>query len=123
SPFRIGIGEDDKFYINDFSTAGAMTYQVDGDVTTSTQVLTDIGETTNPPLHTDASSTPVVKGSLAGGNLTLYNTDGAHPGSNNWVLRYDIGSGPLPSSVAPVEQGSAGFTSVADLTCDFDIGT
>ncbi len=124
APFKLGVGKDNNLYINDFSTAAAMTWQVDPNVTlgSSNQIFAGIGEFSNPTVHTDSASTPLVTGSLAAGNLTVYMTDGAIAPFNS-MLRWDIGAGPLPWNTPPsAVLGNAGIPSVADLTTDMDIG-
>ncbi|MGI8966477.1 MAG: hypothetical protein ACR2H1_10385, partial [Limisphaerales bacterium] len=74
SPFKIGVGDDNRLYINDFSTPTAATWSVDPNVSagSSNMVFEGIGETTNPTVHTRSASTPIVKGTLAAGNMVIY---------------------------------------------------
>ena len=121
SPSKCGVGPDDMVYVNDFASATATTWMFDPDVSVNSQVLSGIGVTANPTVHTDSSGTPVVRGSLAAGNLQLFNTDGQMFPYNS-IVRWNIGAGPLPWNVAPAMLGNPGITSVQDVTSDMDIG-
>ena len=123
SPFKLGVGSNDVVYVNDFSTAAATTWAYTADIgsTESNLVFAGIGEFTNATVHTDSASTPVTRGSLAAGNLTLWNIEGAIAPFNS-IARWDIGAGPFPWNTAPTILGNAGIPSVADLTTDVDIG-
>jgi hypothetical protein len=120
-PWKIGLGPDDLLYVNNFSTAAATTWAFDPDLTTGTLVLEGIGLAINPTVHTDSASTPVVRGSLATGDLVLWVVDGQIPPWNS-VVRWDIGAGPLPWNTPPTILGNAGIPSVADLNTDVDVG-
>jgi hypothetical protein len=123
SPFMPGIGPDDNVYLNDWATPSATTWVFNPDITVSNLVLAGVGENVNPSVHTDSMNHPVVRGTLAEGNLQLWNVDGAYP-PLNCMLRWDINSGPLPWNNPPsAVLGTAGNLGVADLTTDMDMGT
>ena len=123
SPFHIGVGPDDSVFVSDFATATATTWMYDPDIVNTNLVLAGVGEAANTAVHTDSSSTPIVKGSLATGNLVLWEVDGNFPGNRNNILRWTIGAGPLPWNTAPdlIMGDGAGIPTVQDLTCDLDI--
>jgi hypothetical protein len=112
-PFRVEVGEDNNLYISDYTfptnvPATGNLYVADPDVTPAgTNVFAfDPNNTGRFP------SSAIVKGSLGGGNLTVY---GIYPDkfyefdffgtpsiSYSVMQRWDVASGPLPSAVAPV---------------------
>jgi hypothetical protein len=105
SPWRIEIGPDNHLYIADFSTNFGTIYRTDPDVTLGVQVLAGKGmwaPDANTSVHTTIGGSPIVKGSIETGDLTIWAIDGALTGNLNRLMRWDIGAGPLPSSVAPV---------------------
>ncbi len=108
-PHRIEVGEDDNLYIGDYSNVTnpiptANIYVTDANVGTNasaTSVLTfDAGVGGRIP------SSVIAKGSLAGGNLSVYaiypdrsfdyDFFGFPATSYSVMQRWDIGSGPLP---------------------------
>lgn len=127
SPWRLEIGPDDRLYVADFSTNQGTIYRTDADVTTGEQVLAgqgSIGPNVNVAVHTTIGGSPIVRGSLETGDLTIWAIDGALPGNFNRLMRWDIGAGPLPSSIAPVVVHAAypatWIGSVANVTTDND---
>ncbi|MEO5803939.1 MAG: Calx-beta domain-containing protein [Verrucomicrobiota bacterium] len=123
SPWKIEVGADNNLYIADFTTNLGTIYQTDPDVITSTVVLSGIGSTVNPTVHTSCNGSPIVKGSTALGNLQVWAIDGqwAEAGGRNSLLRWDINGTALPYNSAPVVLGSAGNSSVNDVQSDLDI--
>ena len=110
-PFRIEVGEDDNLYISDYSSpTNAITgnlYVADADVSPGSGTNVFVFD---PNIAGRFPSSAIVKGSLDGGNLSVY---GIYPdksyeydifGSFSFSVmqRWDVGSGPLPSPAAPV---------------------
>lgn len=121
SPFKIEVGEDNQLYIGDFFDGNAGVRRTDPDVNTGEDVLSGVG-LGNPTVHTTCNGSPIVTGSIANSDLTLWTIDGKWGNGFNRILRYDIGSGPLPHNSAPnAELGSGAVTSVADVQSDLDI--
>ncbi|MEZ6192189.1 MAG: hypothetical protein R3C45_12995 [Phycisphaerales bacterium] len=97
SPFRISVGPDDTLYIGDASDIHGGIYYTDPDVTTGGNLLAGLGGV--QPIvernHGSIISTPLISGSLAGGDLVLYTIDqdlpGSVPNTGSHVWRYDIG--------------------------------
>lgn len=122
SPWKIEVGDDDYLYISDFSTNNGGIFRVDPNVTVGEVVLANPGRSANPTVHTDCNGSAIAKGSLAGGNLTIWAIDGAWPsGGFNHLLRWDIGGAALPYNSAPTVLGFAGVPSVPDVQSDLDI--
>lgn len=127
SPWRIEIGPDNRVYIADFSTNFGTIYRTDADVTTGEQVLAgngQIGPNAQITIHTTIGGSPIVKGSLETGDLSIYAIDGAMSGNLNRLMRWDIGAGPLPWATAPVPVAvpSPLLGANANVTTDNDIG-
>jgi hypothetical protein len=127
SPWRLEIGPDNRLYISDFATNLGTIYRTDAEVTTGEQVLAgqgSIGPNVNLAVHTTIGGSPIVKGSLETGDLTIWAIDGALPGNLNRLMRWDVGAGPLPSTNAPVAVHTAypatWIGSVANVTTDND---
>ncbi len=97
SPFRLAVGEDDTLYISDASDIHGGIYYTDPDVSTGGNLLAGLGgmQPITDQNHGSIISTPLVSGSLAGGDLTLYTIDqdlpGSVPDTGGHVWRYDIG--------------------------------
>lgn len=126
TPWRIEVGQDDNLYISDFSTNLGTIYRTDPDVTTGAQVLSgqgSIGPNVDAAVHTTIGGSPIVKGSLETGDLTIWAIDGALTGNLNRLMRWDIGAGPLPSTIAPLQaaQPSPLLGANANVTTDNDI--
>lgn len=123
NPWHIEFGEDDFLYIGDFSTNTGALYQTDRDVSdgSGTNVLAFYG-ITNQSVHTTIASSPIVSGSLAAGNLTVWAIDGRFPGSGNFnrLFRWDVAAGPLPYAGVPVPLANPLLTSNPDVTTDLD---
>ncbi|MFN7138590.1 MAG: Calx-beta domain-containing protein [Limisphaerales bacterium] len=122
SPFKIEVGEDNNLYIGDYSDANANVYRTDPNVSlgSGTNLLHGIGNTSNTNVHTTCNGSPIVRGSLANGNLTLWAIDGQWPGWNR-LLRWNIGSGPIPHNQPPTVLGSTGNIQ-AEQQSDLDRG-
>ena len=106
SPWKLDIGEDDNLYISDFSTNTGTIYVTDPNVLTGTNVLVGLGTPSNPNAlapsanHGRIGSSIIAKGSTNAGNLVLYAIDSDNnttsDGAVNHIIKWDIGSGPLP---------------------------
>jgi hypothetical protein len=108
SPLRLSIGKDDNLlYICDLSDPSGGLWVSDLDVATNavaTNVLWQIGDLDFGATNHGSIYAAVVEGTLGGGNLTLFTMDeDLTPAMAPW--RYDIGSGPFPSSAAQVSLG------------------
>lgn len=120
SPYRLAVGEDDNLYICDWSDATGGLVVTDPNVSTdgAAPVLKPLtpgstGDIGAIPLGLDNThgsiAAVVALGSLAQGNLTLYLIDqdlqedrsASLPTQMNSLWRFDVGAGPLPSSVEP----------------------
>jgi len=103
SPYRLSVAGDDTVIIGDASENGAAIYQLDPTVTTNQLMLGPVGYL--PTIaHGTIESRPIITGSLAKGNLVLYQIDGELTPVNS-IQVYDIGSGPLPWTKAPTYTG------------------
>lgn len=127
SPWRIEVGEDNNLYIGDFSTNTACIYYTDADVTTGGQVLAGTGwsrPTSQNTVHTTIGGSPIVRGSLGAGTLTVWSIDGSYNrpsgGNLNRFMRWDVGAGPLPYASAPTLLANPLVNVVADVTTDCD---
>jgi hypothetical protein len=128
SPFRIEVGEDDALYIGDRSNTNGGMFITDPDVISGRLLLADLGGNeiivngTPGQNHGSIISTPVIKGSLEGGDLQLWTIDenlqASVPGHAQHFWRYDIGSDPGIGGYA----GPAVLEIDADLTGPYDNG-
>ncbi|MEO6036539.1 MAG: Calx-beta domain-containing protein, partial [Verrucomicrobiota bacterium] len=86
-------------------------------------VLAGIGNTAATNIHRVLYGIQT-RGSLAGGNLTVWATDGQWMDNgtpaNNAVLRWDIGAGPLPFTNAPVVVAKPG-PNASERDSDLDV--
>ena len=125
SPWHIEVGPDNFLYIADFSVTTANLYRTDLDVSpgSGTNILAGIG-TNNFAVHTTIGSSPIVRGSLAASNLTVWAIDGRFPGTanQNRLFRWDINGGPLPYNTAPTPLATPLINNVADVTTDLARG-
>jgi hypothetical protein len=108
SPFRLSMGKDDNLlYLCDDSDPSGGLWVSDLDVATNavaTNVIWQIGDLGFGATNHGSIYAAVVEGTLGSGNLTLFTMDeDLTPTRTPW--RYDIGSGPLPSSAAQVSLG------------------
>jgi len=102
TPFRIEVGQDNYLYIGGFGTNIGTLYRVDADANNGEVVLAGIGLANGGTVHGLIGGSPIARGSLAEANLQVWSTDGNLSGNLNRLMRWDIGAGPLPSSVTPV---------------------
>lgn len=107
SPWRLEVGQDDQLYIADYSSTNGTIYVTDPDVTTGTNILAGLGapgSATASPNHGRIGSSVFATGSLGTGDLTLYaidtDTTTTSDGSPNLIMRWNIGSGPVPADIA-----------------------
>jgi len=134
SPWRIELGRDDgNLYIADDTNDGGTMYVTDPDVSTGTLVLAGQGSlNASTGNHGRIMSSPLVTGSLAGGNLLVTAVDGdlKHPTSAgtlefSWINQWALGAGPTPSSVTPTflpQNPTVVPDIVANVTIDLDRG-
>lgn len=138
SPYRVTVGEDDNLYICDWSDSTGNLIVTDPNVAAGTAqfVLKPLASTTAPgnaatPVGLDNThgsiAAAVVKGSLAQGNLTVFvidedlQTDKESTGLTelNGLWRFDVGAGPLPSTVD--SSGLISIPSVAFVSQTMDL--
>lgn len=109
TPWHIELGEDDQLYISDFSITNGCIYVTDPNVATGTNVLAGfgaggLGAPNASPNHGRIGSSVIAKGSLANGNLVLYaidaDTSATSDSAVNHIMKWPIGSGPLPVDLA-----------------------
>lgn len=128
-PHRLFVGTDDQLYVGDFGDTNGSLYVMGPDVTGGENLLP--GPTGSGfPLTTASGKThgsigaAHVEGSLAAGSLVAYvvdedlqsNKDSSTQSERNSIWRWDIGSGPLPTTNSPVKVSSLGITFAAQLT-------
>jgi hypothetical protein len=118
SPLRLTIGKNDNMlYICDLSDPSGGLWVTDLDVETNalaTNVLWQIGDLGFGATNHGSIYAAVVEGSLGSGNLTLFTMDeDLTPTKTAW--RYDMNSGPLPSTAAPVSLGQGMTNTAIDL--------
>lgn len=136
SPWRLEVGEDDNLYIADFSTNTGTMYVTDPDVLTGTNILVGFGTTGTPnalspsPNHGRIASSIFAKGSTNAGNLVLYAIDTDNTttsdSAQNHILKWDIGSGPLPVDLtvgtAVTNMDNSTLLAVSGITLDLAVG-
>ena len=111
SPYRLSVAGDDSVVVGDASELGCSIYQIDPNFVTNQLVLGPVGlipsGTSYVPQvsHGTIESRPLITGSLAKGNLTLYDIDGELGPNYNSIQIYNIGAGPLPWTNAPTSTG------------------
>jgi len=120
-PFQIEVGADDYVYISDAQDPRAGVFRVSADLSTGEIVLQGQGNTTAPTIHTVLYGIDV-KGSLSGGDLKLWCTDGQWQSTTaaNSILRWDIGAGPLPYNTAPTVVAQPG-PATSERDSDLDV--
>lgn len=116
SPLRLSIGKDDNLlYICDLSDPSGGLWVSDLDVATNslaTNVLWQIGDLGFGATNHGSIYAAFVEGTLAGGNLTIFTMDeDLTPTRTPW--RYDVGSGPFPSSAAQISLGQTPMINTA----------
>jgi hypothetical protein len=113
SPYRLGVAADDFVIVGDATTGGSAVYRIDPTFTTNQLLLGPVGNTAGLAAgsHGTIESRPIVTGSIANGNMVLYDVDGDLDlsGPNgahiNSIQVYKIGAGPLPWMNAPTYTG------------------
>src|SRR5207244_7856934 len=109
--------DDNLLYITDLSDPSGGLWVCDLDVatnSTATNVFQNIGDTNFGATNHGSIYSAVVEGSLAGGNLRVFTMDeDLAPVKSAW--RYEVGSGPLPSSAAQISLGQAMINSAIKL--------
>ncbi|BBO34822.1 hypothetical protein PLANPX_4434 [Lacipirellula parvula] len=120
SPFRNYVAADGTVYVSDFSDANGSIIAVQPDMNSAAAVLAGFGGPTTLPVGQNHGSTQAVyvEGSTAAGNLKVYTLDedltsaqfgGASTTDQNSIWEYNIGSGPLSSTVTPTRITDAGI--------------
>jgi hypothetical protein len=123
-PYKIAVGKNDSnVYVNTYSSADSTTWSVDGDLGTATQVLAG---TPSNAVHYCYINSPVVTGTMANGNMTLWGVEAEKVGHYCQIAQWIIGSGGLPWNYAPNFLGwcdkAPATLGVADIVCDIDLG-
>ncbi len=128
SPNRLFVAADDTVYVSDGGPTASTIWQFDPEVAVSTnQLLGAAGDTAGiaAGIHGRIASAPCVTGGLAGGNLTIFNTDATLGPNYNNINRYDIGAGPVPWSNAPMTIANVGLptygSTLTQPSTDLDI--
>lgn len=109
-PWRVEVGEDDNLYISDFTRVSGTIYVTDPNVSagSGTNALEGLGSPGEPNAswnHGQIASSPIVTGSLADANLTIYALD-ADMGPINGLKRFDVNEGPFPSPAVMIDLSS-----------------
>ena len=123
-PYKIAVGKNDaNIYLNTYSSLYSCTWSVDGDLATATQMLYGLGSN---DVHYCYINSPVVTGSLAGGNYTLWGVEAEKVGHYCEIAQWIIGTGPLPWNTDPNWLGwcdkAPNTLGVADVVTDIDLG-
>ena len=123
-PYKIAVGKNDtNIYVNTYASADSTTWCVDGDLATAVNLFSTTGSNA---VHYCYINSPIVTGSLAGNNYTLWNVDAETTTHFCEIAQWVIGAGPLPWSTAPTWLGwcdkAPGTLGVADVVCDIDLG-
>jgi len=120
-PWKISVGQDDYLYVADAQNARGAVARVDANVSNGELVLTGVGNTTAPTIHTVVYGLQA-RGSLAGNNLKVYGMDGQWQNSTacNTVLRWDVDGTTLPYATAPTSIVQPGLPA-SELETDLDV--
>ena len=136
-PWRMRVAPDDSVVVADSSVIGDAVYQYSPNLNSSNLVLAGIGRTAGVTAGTHGGQfgTPLITGSIAGGNLVLWTADanlpapgtatlgpGTSPGSYNCIYRFDIGAGPLPWTGAPNYAYTVGLDGIPGLRVEMTLG-
>ena len=123
---RLFVGPDDMVYLADASgttgtgtTVGGGVWMLSPELTRTVDLFAFNG-TANSPGLVCAVGTPNVFGSIATGNLVLYTVEWNRQPYNN-IWKYNLGSGPFPSTTVPVQLATAGIASVNQVLADLCI--
>ncbi len=112
SPNRLFVAADGTLYVSDGGLTASTIWQFDPNVIAFTnQILGAKGDADGiaTGIHGRIASTPNVQGSIATGDLTIWNTDATLTPTFNDIKRYDIATGPVPWSNAPATVVNLGF--------------
>lgn len=120
-PWKISVGEDDYLYVSDAQNARGAVARVDGNLSNGELVLTGVGNTAAPTIHTVVYGLQA-RGSLAGNNLKVYGIDGQWQTSTacNSILRWDINGDALPYATPPTAIVQPGLPT-SELETDLDV--
>ncbi len=105
SPYRLAINADDYLTVGDASINGSAVWRIDPNFTTNELFLGPVGSNagSNAMVHGTIESRPLLLGTTNGGNAVLMDVDGEIPvAPPNSLMIYDIGSGPVPWTNAPI---------------------
>jgi hypothetical protein len=129
TPWRLAVGQDNQLYISDYSFTNGTIYVTDPDVTTGTNILAGLGGPGAPTAsvnHGRIGSKVIATGSLGGGDLVLYaidtDTTTTSDGSGNFIMRWDVNSGPIPVDLAVTNVDNRTLLVNAGITMDMDRG-
>ena len=120
APFRLQVGQDNNVYVSDIGAATGGIYRVNPDATVGELVAGGTGSASSTGR---VYSSVIASGAIGTGDLTLYATNSSFAGQNNSVVQYNVGSGPLPSTVAgtPINAtGTSSFPTIQNITTDLD---
>ena len=110
SPWRLALDDAGFLYIADWEDDTGTVYRTDANVTGGVNMLAGQGSSTPIAPTTDLNHGSVaglaLRGSLAGGNLTLWTVDedlspSATADDLNSLWRYNVNAGPLPHTAVP----------------------
>ena len=136
-PWRLRVAPDDSVVVADSSVIGNAVYQYSPNLNSSNLVLAGIGRTAGVAAGTHGGlfGTPLITGSIAGGDMVLWTADanlsapgtatlgpGTSPGSFNCIYRFNIGSGPLPWTGAPNYAYTMGLDGIPGLRAEMTLG-
>lgn len=124
TPWHLEVSTNDILYIADWSTNRGGIWCADMDAVNGYGIFEPLFGLTNNTVHTTCNGSVIVQGSTNSGDLQIWAFDGRWPGSGqrNRILRWDIGSGPLPWNTPPNAVGGSMYTSVDDVQSDLDRG-
>jgi hypothetical protein len=102
SPYRLSVATNDYVIVGDASTGGAAVYLMDPAIATNQLLLGPVGNAagTAAGSHGTIVGPPMITGSLAGGNLTLYQIDGELAPFNS-IQVYQFGTTNTPPWITP----------------------
>lgn len=130
SPFRLTVGPDNNVYVADWSDGYGGVYQMNPNLTSTTQVLLGVGGPSPLPGGQTHGSVSAVQVSSSASGLTVYTIDedltssqfGAGSTTDfNSLWRYDIGTETLPYGGTPTKLSSA-LLNIGGVVNDMDRG-
>jgi hypothetical protein len=115
SPYRLTVAPNGEVYVTDFADSNSNLFRLSSDLTSATYLFQGLtGPAVLPPGQNHGSTAAVyVEGSAATNNLVVYTIDedlttaqvtGSGDTADQYSLwKYNLGSGPFPSSVMPTK--------------------